>query len=260
MDDHHTPDDETDSEHENSEATASNAEADAEDLSEQSDDVDDEAPAATNAPASAVPEIVRHTQPGLIRGLTKGLGVNTTLLLAITKTSETELLVTIQPPAGEKAFGAAALPLQVSGSPEEIDGEMLEALAHYAPAREFVASVAKDIAERSAAAAQRAKDDADKKRVSVPTPAPKPKGKSEKLLVTVKPRGATLTVVNANNASQNVELGKRATLPLGKYTITAKLDGYDTHTTTLNLAKAEKLDIILKQSEPSLLAGLEVAK
>jgi PRTRC genetic system protein E len=220
---------------------------------------DDCAVASTDSlQASVVPAIIPQAQPGLIRGLAKGLAINGTLLLAIAKMSETELLVTIQPPAGNKAFGGAALPLQVSGSPEEIDAEMLEALAHYAPAREFVASVAKDVAERSAAAAQRTQDEAEKKRVATPASTPKPK--SEKLLVTVKPPGAVLIVVNASNAAQNVEIGKRATLPVGKYTITATFAGYETHTASLNLAKAEKIDIVLKQPEPWLLAGLEVAK
>ena len=96
------------------------------------------APPATDAPP--IEPINYDVEPapvtGVIRGLAETIPAKGTLLLAIAKLESGELLVTIQPPKTEKD-GDPALPLQVKGTPTEIDAQLVDALAHYVPARKI---------------------------------------------------------------------------------------------------------------------------
>jgi PRTRC genetic system protein E len=198
-------------------------------------------------------EVQPQVQTGIVAGLAATLTVGGAIMLAIAKTSDTEILISIQPQAS-KGDATTALPIQISGTPEEIDANLLDGLAHYVPARQFVNRTVEQIAADTTKAAAAAKKVADAKRAAT-APSPKTKIDVQKLLVNATPQFCKLSVLDAGGKKHVVNNNKRVDLPLGTYTITASADGYTNATATVALVKdrPEKVDITLKRDEPSLL-------
>jgi PRTRC genetic system protein E len=188
--------------------------------------------------------IVPRAQLGIIRGLAASLAVAGTLVLVIAKVAENELLVTVQPIAGEKEDAASALPIQVNGTPDELDEKLIDALAHYVPAREIVTQTAAEIAQATVAAAARQKAENIKRQEAY-----KPKTRTAQLTVKVTPAEATITVADTTGKTHEVKVGKPTTLPIGKYTIAAAAPNYIANTTTLLLSKNETTELKLEESK-----------
>jgi PRTRC genetic system protein E len=200
--------------------------------------------------------LTTKTQPGLIRGLAASVPVNGTTLLAITKLSATSLLVTIQPSIADKEAAASAIPLQVTGSPEELDTQLLDALSHFVPARELAIATAEQIANDTAAAAAHAKAEAAKSRTTPSSSSAKPavtKTRQEALTVKTIPADAKITVTDSKDKAGSVEPGKGALLDIGKYTVRVEAAGYDAHTQSITLTKPDTVVVVLKRAELSLL-------
>lgn len=222
---------------------------------------DETHPDASLAPGTSTDlTLERIEQPGIITGLAKTLAVSETTLVAITRTKENELLVSIQPSLGKESLAGSTLPLQVIGSPSEIDAQLLDALADYVPARELVRATAAQIAADTAAAAALAKTEAAKKRANAASTTPATKAiKEHTLLVTVEPENAKLvvtTVANGGGHAVAVEPNKRTKVAAGSYGIRVSADGYDTYDQTIQIEKDEKVSVVLKRPALSLLGAL----
>jgi PRTRC genetic system protein E len=205
------------------------------------------------------PVLTTESQLGIIQGLAETISVKGSLLLVIAKTKEDTLLVTVQPGPGEKDVAGSALALQITGSPAELDAKLLEALSHYVPARKFVVKTAEEIAAATASAAAHAKAEAEKKRTTAATTKTTPPTKSapavrqEKLTINTIPLKATLKVTNTKNEELSVKEGEATNLEIGRYTVVASAEGYESQTVTINLARTETQNIFLKIHQPSLL-------
>ena len=203
--------------------------------------------AAIAPPPEPIPLPVPREVPGLIRGLAEMLAsTKGTLILAIAKLSEDQLLITIQPPPPEGDTIATLPPLQVKGSPAELDEKLLDALSHYVPAVEFATKTAAQIASETAAIATAARTSATAKRTSTPS---KPAAraavvKTTRLTVRAKPRAASLTLVDAAEKSHDIEVGKPISLPRGKVTITASAEGFEQKSKTLSLTSVTQVTTI----------------
>lgn len=199
--------------------------------------------------ASEPVTVPQPTAPSnIIRGLAESLPANGTLMLVIARLDEHAILVTIQPAVQSEE--AATIPIQVTGSPDEIDANLVEALAHYVPARKLIITSAAEIAKASASAAQKQKDDAAKRAA-----ASKPKPKTNFVTIKVAPKDAKLTVKDSAQKAISVAAGKRTALPLGKYTVLAEKAefGTETATFTLTAAKVETVELTLQPSPLSFL-------
>ena len=200
------------------------------------------APIAPPPPPIALP--VQRDVPGLIRGLAEMLASSKgTLILAIAKLGDDQLLVTIQPPAPDGDKIAALPPLQVKGSPAELDEQLLDALSHYVPAVEYATKTAAQIAAETTAIATTARTTATAKRTSTPSkPTPRaPIAKTTRLTVRTKPRLASLTLVDAAETSHDIEAGKPITLPRGKVTVTASAEGFEQKSKTIALTSMSQV-------------------
>ncbi|MFY9781449.1 MAG: PRTRC system protein E, partial [Candidatus Baltobacteraceae bacterium] len=212
--------------------------------------------------SGAAPQIEPQAVTGVVRGLADTLRPNETLLLAVTRLDDDQLLVSIQPPRADKEGAAKSnVPMQVTGTPEEIDTQLVEALAHYVPARKFVIATAEEAARQTAAAAAKEKAEADRRRqerstgkTSKPTPAPKPK--TGELLVGLTPRDATLTVTDHAGKEHPVRRGEIAKLPIGAYTIVASKEGFEEAKRTVTIVEDPKqiVAIELAPTAPTLFA------
>ncbi len=206
---------------------------------EGGDDSGANAEHAAPATPPAAPLEVPSPEPvaGLIQGLAESIAVKGSLVLAITKLEDESLLVSIQPMKTTDESAGAALPLQVTGSPAEIDASLLDALAHYVPARKLAIQTAAEIALATTTAAQTAREQAAKR-----AEASKPKPKTGTLCVKVTPKDAVIKVTDSAGKAYGVTQGKRAALPVGRYTITVEKDGHEPETTTATVG-ASPVDI-----------------
>lgn len=193
-----------------------------------------------------------ETQPGIVRGLSSTLAENGTLLIVIAKQADGNLLVTIQPAVTDDDAPGTVIPLQVIGTPEEIDTKLIAELAHYVPARALALASGKEIAELTTIASQAQRDAAAKKAADARRPA----AKQGALTVTVTPKDAKVTVKDAGGKEQPYAAnGKARWLSYGTYKVTASRDGFDDQTVTVTVSNApQKTEITLKSSEPSLFA------
>jgi PRTRC genetic system protein E len=230
-------------------AAEAEGEADAQNALLENDVAEGDDPSTDLDPASVHPQ----RQTGIIAGLAATLEIGSATVLAIARTGENDIVVSIQPQAG-KGDAATALPIQVSGTPEEIDAQLLDALAHYVPARQFVNRTAAQVAADTTKAAAAAKKAADERRTTSGNGA-KTRPALEKLLVTATPQFCRLDVIDGGGKKHVVSNNKRVELPFGTYAITAKADGYVTETTTVKIEKDKpaKIELSLKRKEPSLL-------
>jgi PRTRC genetic system protein E len=201
--------------------------------------------------------LTTRQQPGVIQGLASSIPVNGTVLLAITKTAENALLVTVQPTI-DKDNAASSKALQVAGTPEEIDRGLLDALAHYVPARELVLASAEQIAKETAAAAAHAKAEADKRRANAPaktTPAT-PAARQEQLTVKALPANAKITVTDQKGKAGEIKSDTATKLDIGTYNVLVEAEGYDSNSQTVRLLKPQSVVVVLKKTsipQPSLL-------
>jgi PRTRC genetic system protein E len=258
-------------------------EKDAADEDASADGAGDGADVATRTAAeepTPIPDPVRTPVPALIQGLAKILGM-TSLMILIQPTTDDQVLLTIQPTPAKGEPVVTAQPLQVIGTPAEIDEQLLEALADYIPARQFAIATAEQVAAKttnaakaSAAAASRKtaptatttttaakttstrteKKKAERKhapRAAAPPPAtPKTVG----LTINVTPATASLKVVDHKNKIHKATLGDATTLPPGSYIITASCESYKTkiEQVKLEIGKPQTLSIELPEAAPTL--------
>jgi PRTRC genetic system protein E len=194
---------------------------------------------------------------GIIRGLAETIPAKATLLLAIAKLESGELLVTIQPPKTEKD-GDPALPLQVKGTPTEIDAQLVDALAHYVPARNIALKTAEQIARETSERSKKAADDARNRSKSSVNAVGSGKKKTPSLTVTIEPKDATLRVVDGADNTQTVKSGVKAELAKGRYVITVSKLGYETETKAVVVFDGpQAIAISLKQTDQTtLFAGV----
>lgn len=199
-----------------------------------------------------VPTPTPQDQEGIVRGLASTLAVSGTLLLVIAKTAEDQLLVTIQPQCGKDDAPGTAVPLQVIGTPEEIDTKLIEELSHFVPARVIATTSAKEVADLTAKAAQAQRDEASKKAAETRKSYTAPK--TGALTIKVMPEDATVSVKDSSDKEQaHAANGKTRWLPYGKYTVTASKDGYEAQTITVTTSStAQKPEITLTEAAPSL--------
>ncbi len=195
---------------------------------------------------------------GIIQGLAKMIPLKGTALVAIAKLSDDVLLVTIQPARGENESAETVIPLQVKGSPSEIDAELVAALADYVPARELALRTAGEIKEATALAAQAQKDAAAKKAAETRKSRTSAPPKNATLNVSVTPADATIRITGSDGKEQTIPNGKNTYLAAGKYTLEVSKPEHDTHTASLTLVafKTERCEITLKQTnQQSLFTG-----
>jgi PRTRC genetic system protein E len=260
-------DDETDAETEANDEENESAEGD--DEAGKADD-DAEESASTEADAVAEPfvpspplTLTTRKQPGIIQGLASSIPVDGSVLVAITKTASDMLLVTIQPTI-DKDNAASAKALQIKGTPEEIDRDLLAALAHYVPARELVLATAEQIAKDTASAAAHAKAEADKRRANssnaaktpAKAPAPVAKARQEALTVKTLPITAKITVTDHKGKAGEIKPDTATNLDIGTYTVLVESEGYESNSQTVRLLKAQSVVVALKKTvipQPSLL-------
>jgi len=228
-------------------------------------DTDTEQPEHDDAPGAAAQgepeaqsdpinfEVVPAAVTGILRGLAETIPPKATLLLAIAKLERGELLVTIQPPKSEKE-GDPALPLQVKGTPLEIDAQLVDALAHYVPARNIALKTAEQIARDTAAHAKKTAEEQKKKWSSSSSTSKK----TPSLMVQIEPKDATLRVVDGADNEQTVKAGAKTTLPKGRYVITVSKLGYETETKAVVVGDGpQAIAITLKQTDQTtLFAGV----
>lgn len=200
-----------------------------------------------------LPTPTPQDQEGIIRGLASTLSVAGTLLLVIAKTAEDQLLVTIQPQCGKEDAPGTAVPLQVVGTPEEIDTKLIAELSHFVPARVIATASAKEVADLTAKAAQAQREEASKKAAETRKSYSAPK--TGALTVKVTPDDATISVKDSNDKEQTPAAanGKTRWLPYGKYTVTASKEGYESQTIPVTISStAQKPEITLTVAAPSL--------
>jgi PRTRC genetic system protein E len=221
----------------------------------------DETPGAADEPEAAAPSepIKYEVEPapvtGIIRGLAETIRAKGTLLLAIAKLENGDLLVTIQPPKTDKE-GDPALPLQVKGTPTEIDASLVDALAHYVPARHIAVKTAEQIARDTADRSKKAAEAAKARTTTSVNAGSGSKKKTPSLTVHVEPKDATLRVVDGADVAQTVKHGVKATVAKGRYVITVAKLGYETETKTVVVGDGpQDLTITLKQLEQTALFG-----
>ncbi len=237
-------------------------ERDDEDTPDDDDTEGDETANAAAEPEAAAPsepinyEVEPAPVTGIIRGLAETIPAKSTLLLAIAKLENGDLLVTIQPPKADKE-GDPALPLQVKGTPTEIDASLVDALAHYVPARHIAIKTAEQIARDTADRSKKAADAAKARTTtSVNAGSSASKKKTPSLTVRVDPKDATLRVVDGADVAQTVKHGVKATVAKGRYVITVAKLGYDTETKTVVVGDGpQDVTITLKQLEQTALFG-----
>jgi PRTRC genetic system protein E len=235
------------------------------DEDETADDDDkthgDETPGAAAEPEAAAPSepINYHVEPapvtGIIRGLAETIPAKGTLLLAIAKLENGDLLVTIQPPKTDKE-GDPALPLQVKGTPTEIDASLVDALAHYVPARHIAVKTAEQIARDTADRSKKAAEAAKARTTTSVNAGSASKKKTPSITVRVEPKDATLRVVDGADVAQTVKHGVKATVAKGRYVIAVAKLGYETETKTVVVGDGpQDVTITLKQLEQTALFG-----
>jgi PRTRC genetic system protein E len=228
------------------------------------DETRDEETAGENGPEGETPQpdappiepINYDVEPapvtGIIRGLAETIPAKATLLLAIAKLESGELLVTIQPPKSEKE-GDPALPLQVKGTPLEIDAQLVDALAHYVPARNIALKTAEQIARETAAHAKKTAEEQKKKWSPSASSAAK---KTPSLMVKIEPKDATLRVVDGADNAQTVKAGAKTTLSKGRYVITVSKLGFATETKPVVIGDGpQEVTIALEQLDQTSLFG-----
>jgi PRTRC genetic system protein E len=238
---------------------------DADDETADDADTTEEAVVAAEEPFVPSPPLTLTTreQPGIIQGLASSIPIDGSVLLAITKTAENALLITIQPTI-DKDNPASAKAIQVTGTPEEIDRDLLGALAHYVPARELVLATAAQIATDTAAAAVHAKAEADKRRTNTSsmaknpakTAAPAPKTRQESLTIKALPNTAKITVTDQKGKAGEIKSDTPTNLDIGTYTVLVEADGYAANSQTVRLVKPQSVVVVLKKTiipQPSLL-------
>jgi len=237
-------------------------ERDEDDTEKGADDGD--AAGDTQGPADApeappIEPINYEVQPapvtGIIRGLAETIPAKSTLLLAIAKLDSGDLLVTIQPPKTDKE-GDPALPLQVKGTPTEIDATLVDALAHYVPARNIALKTAEQIARDTADRSKKAAEAAKTRSTTSVNAGAGAKKKTPSLTVRIEPNDATLRVVDGADVAQTVKHGVKATVAKGRYVITVAKLGYETETKTVVVGDGpQDVTISLKQLEQTALFG-----
>jgi len=227
---------------------------DADDADDQDDDDEPEAV----APASSTPIALPSLDPVAVTGVFRGLALllttkGTTLLLAIAKTADEKLRVTIQPPPAPDEPASTVLPLTVVATAEEMDAQFVTALGTYKPARDYAAASAAETARATKAAADRARAEAEAKRKK-PSPGARAGKPSGTLVVTTVPASATITVADNDGKSHTPASAQSLTLPVGKATVTATAEGHKTRVTTVTIAlgKTETLALEMPAHEPSL--------
>ena len=233
----------------------------ADDADEREEDRDEETAGeaeATQPDATPSEPINYDIEPapvtGIIRGLAETISAKATLLLAIAKLESGDLLVTIQPPKTDKD-GDPALPLQVKGTPAEIDAQLVDALAHYVPARNIALKTAEQIARETADRSKKAAEAAKSRSTSV-NAVGSAKKKTPSLAVNIEPKDATLRVVDAADNLQTVNPGVKAAVAKGRYVITASKLGYETETKTAFVGEGpQDVTITLKQTDQTTLFG-----
>jgi PRTRC genetic system protein E len=232
---------------------ASDETPDAEDHDEDTPDAD-----AAQPEAESTEPINYDVEPapvtGIIRGLAETIPAKATLLLAIAKLECGDLLVTIQPPKSD-TDADPALPLQVKGTPTEIDAQLVDALAHYVPARNIALKTAEQIARETANHSKKAAEAAkSRSSTSVSASSAGAKKKTPSLTVTIEPKDATLRVVDGADNVQTVKTGVKATVTKGRYVITVSKLGYVTETKPVFVGDGpQAITITLKQTDQTTL-------
>ncbi len=233
---------------------------------DEDDTADDDETHGDETPGAAEPEAAAPSDPinydvkpapvtGIIRGLAETIPAKGTLLLAIAKLDNGDLLVTIQPPKTDKE-GDPALPLQVKGTPTEIDATLVDALAHYVPARNIALKTAEQIARDTADRSKKAAEAAKARTTTSVNGAAGAKRKMPSLTVCVEPNDATLRVVDGADVAQTVKHGVKATVTKGRYVITVAKLGYETETKSVVVGDGpQDVTITLKQLEQTALFG-----
>lgn len=202
-------------------------------------------------------------QSNIISGLAQTIPAGKTLLLTIARLKESdELLVTVQPAISDDDK-VPAKPLQVQGTADEIDAGLVDALAHYVPARKLALQTAEEIAQAQTKAAEKARSSAakattsktvpPKKSAHAATPAKPARPNTGSITINVDPKNAKLVVRDAKNNEHPVEAGKETSLPYGKYTMIITADEHKTKMDEFFLAtKPETRTYTLEKAEPSL--------
>jgi PRTRC genetic system protein E len=233
---------------------------------DEDDSTDDGETHGDETPGAAEPEAAAPSEPinydvepapvtGIIRGLAETIPAKGTLLLAIAKLENGDLLVTIQPPKTDKE-GDPALPLQVKGTPTEIDATLVDALAHYVPARNIALKTAEQIARDTADRSKKAAEAAKARTTTSVNGSAGAKKKTPSLTVRVEPNDATLRVVDGGDVAQTVKHGVKASVAKGRYVITVAKLGYETETKTVVVGDGpQDVTITLKQLEQTALFG-----
>ncbi len=251
----HTDDDQPD------DGGAAEADDEPEDAEDTTTGTTDPEPAATATaeepedvtPLPAAPDAVT----GIIRGLATTIPPQGTMLLAIARTADETVMVTIVPAKGEKET-ASAIPLVVRGTAEEIDRELVDALQHYVPARHIALSTAAEIARDTAAAAKKSQTGAKAQAAAKArtSPAATPAKKKPSLTIRVEPEDAALRVVDGADRVHNVKPGVAAELAKGRYIVTVTKPGYRTRIQNVVLKDGpESLTVALESDQMSLLGG-----
>jgi PRTRC genetic system protein E len=223
---------------------------------DDADDTTEPASLATTTPDESIDVTPLPAAPdavtGIIGGLATTIPAKGTMLLAIAKADDGQVLVTILPAKGEKET-ESAIPLVVRGTPDGIDRELVGALQHYVPARHIALRAASQIARDTAAAAKKSADAAKSRATSASSTVKK---KTPSLTIHLVPKDAVLRVVDATDRVQNLKAGVKAELAKGRYIVTVTKVGFKTKIQNAVVKDGpEVMTITLEQSDQMSLLG-----
>ena len=140
----------------------------------------------------------------------------------------------------------------MKGTPLEIDAQLVDALAHYVPARNIALKTAEQIARDTAAHAKKTAEEQKKKWSSSSSTSKK----TPSLMVKIEPKDATLRVVDGADNEQTVKAGAKTTLPKGRYVITVSKLGFATETKPVVIGDGpQEVTIALEQLDQTSLFG-----
>ena len=198
--------------------------------------------------------------PGLLSALAATLASGDSVQLNLTRAGG-QLHVTVTPKRVLGEPGNTAQPLVASGTPAELDAEMLPALGLYAAARQTARDAANELLRRTFDAAEQAKAAKPKAgaaaRPGTAQLAEEQRLKQQATLTVQAPEASVITVTEAKGGTQVLQLGSALRFDPQKVTVRAELDGHEPYTTVLTLkAREEKLvQATLKPIEQSALFG-----
>lgn len=198
--------------------------------------------ADAEAPATSL--IVHDT--GIIAAFATIIHPGGTLLLSIGRRKDGDtLIVTVQPPKNENDKDLTVVPFQVSGTADDLDAQLAEAVQTYVPARDLALRDVNAAATIMKANAKQVKTNASTPKPATSVNAPKP----AKLVVSITPPDADVTIMATDRTGKaHAIISDVSTeLPPGRCSVKITGEGFDDVSRDVTLAgdKTETVTVTL---------------